>query len=51
MAVNDGTFGASRGGIVGAKWECVGSESQLLDCQRDVASCNADEVAGVQCFG
>ena len=47
----DGRFGASSGGIFDAKWECLGTENELLDCPRDDTSCNADEVAGVLCFG
>ena len=47
-AVVDLQIGVESGRI---RWECLGNEETLFDCQRHNNSCTNDSAAGVACFG
>ena len=50
---NDGSFGQGRGAIVMSNVHCIGTETRLVDCRRDMLSmrnCAHSSDVGVRCY-
>ena len=54
--MNGVVFGKGSGGILKVQWNCLGTESDILNCSRPLRpACGNDDpserAAGVYCFG